>query len=656
MIDYTDMGFGIALCALILALSNIIFTLMDGHVGKPQNKVYLLIVTLLAINAACEVVNSILQPYVTTSDDVFFGFRVSQYIYFLTHTLLGPMFFFYVSFLTGRSVGVRLKRKYIGSTVNYILDTVPIAVVWVTEIFLALNPIFRWAWYYDEGRNFHRAWGEYLFVYIVSTLWQFLAFFISLRSWNVLSKSRKTSIAVSFLLVEAGVLSQLFFSSVRIEVFMEALGFTAVLLFIENEDDRRNVELDIYNPPAFSLDLSAVIQNNIPVKVLIIRDIRFNKTANTIVSGRIDRDVINKAVADFLASKTQRWFVYSIGHGRFAVLVYNQSKEGVRKFAEKIAERFDSTWKLDGADVFLSAKIMIVSVPERTNSMREVLYISECPIPDTMQGRIFEGSELDWIVRHAAVEAAVTRGLKENSFEVYYQPTFDIDKKLHGAEALLRMHDKELGMVFPDEFIPIAEQIGLIDELDDFVLREVCKFILTGVPQRNGIECINVNLSVLECMKDGFAEHVSDIVGEAGVKKKLINFEITESVAAKDYEHLSDVIDHLRNEGFRFSIDDYGTGYSNMTALFSLGADVIKIDKSVLWNVNKSDLGMTLLKTSIDMVHEMKKKALMEGVETEAQIGILKKLGCDYLQGYYFSKPLPKDMFVDYISSKAMMM
>ena len=653
MVDYSYMAFGIALCALIVSLTNFLFTVMDGHTGKPQNKVYIAIVGLIAVGAGCELVNCTVDPYVQTSDTAFLAIRISNYIYFLTHTLLAPMFYFYTSYLTGRSVGIRLKRKYIGGTANFLLDTIPMAVVWVTELFLALNPVFHWGWYYDENRQFHRAWGEYLFVYIVSVLWVFLAFFIALRSWRILSRSRKNSIAVSFLLVEAGVIIQFLSSTMRIELFMEAVGFTAVLLFIENEDDRKSVELDVYNAAAFSLDLSAVIQNNIPVSVLILRDIRVNSTANTtIVSGRIDRDTISKAVADHLCTKTKRWFVYSMGHGRFAMLVFNKSEKSVRKLAEEISGRFDKPWELGGSDIFLSGRIMIVNIPERTESVADVIYISECPIPDTMQGRIFDGSELDWIVRHAAVEGAVTRGLREGSFEVYYQPTYTIDRKLHGAEALLRMHDKELGLVFPDEFIPIAEQLGIIDDLDDFVLREVCKFILTGFPQAHGMECINVNLSVLECMKEGFAEHVSGIVEDAGIKKKLINFEITESVAAKDYEHLSDVIEHLKKQGFMFSIDDYGTGYSNMTALFSLGADIIKIDKSVLWNVDKSKLGHTLLKTSIDMVHEMNKKALMEGVETEAQIAVLEKLGCDYLQGYFFSKPLPKELFIEYVNSK----
>ncbi len=211
------------------------------------------------------------------------------------------------------------------------------------------------------------------------------------------------------------------------------------------------------------------------------------------------------------------------------------------------------------------------------------------------------------------------------------------------------MNDSALGRIYPDEFIPIAEMIGMIDRLDEFVLKEVCNMISSGLPSRYGLECINVNLSVIECLKEGFADHVNEIVKKAGVPNEMINFEITESVAAKDYNHLSDVIESLKANDFRFSIDDYGTGYSNITSLFSLEVDIIKIDKSILWNAEKSELGRTLLKTSVDMIHTMNKKALAEGVETEAQIEMLRKFGCEYLQGFYFSKPLPLNEFIAYL-------
>ena len=149
----------------------------------------------------------------------------------------------------------------------------------------------------------------------------------------------------------------------------------------------------------------------------------------------------------------------------------------------------------------------------------------------------------------------------------------------------------------------------------------------SGEPTRLGMECINVNLSVVQCMQDKFVERIRGIVDSYGISKSLINFEITESVSASDYELLSKVITSLKENGFQFSMDDYGTGYSNMHSLFSLSFDIVKIDKSILWDAENSELGEIILESCIHMIKQMKRKILVEGVETKKHVEKLKKLG-----------------------------
>jgi EAL domain-containing protein (putative c-di-GMP-specific phosphodiesterase class I) len=649
MVIYSDFGFGIALSALLICLVNLVYTIMDGHTGKPHNRIFILLLSLLSINAICELVNFGVTDHIMTSERIFFISRLSKYVYFLSHSMIAPVLYYYLSFVVGRNVKIGFRRSSSGSFIGYFNTIAPWAVVMITELVIAFNPMTNWCWYYTSERNFHRAWGEYIFIYLLSGLWSVAAFVMVMMSWNILTKSRKRSIAVCFFLAMSGVIIQLFNIDFRVEILFESVGFSGALLFIENEDDRKNVELNAYNSAAFSVDLTATLKNGIPVQIMIIRSIRFDKTANTVVYGKMNRDVITRAVSDYLGTVIKRHYIYYLGHGRFALTLYDFSDENSQDFAGNVLSRFNEPWDINGTDIYLSSRILLVRVPERAKNAEEVIYISECPIPERVKERIIDGRSLDWVIRRAAVEKAVTGGLENGSFEVYYQPTYNIDKTLHGAEALLRMNDEKMVLIYPDEFIPIAEQLGIIDIIDEFVLKEVCRFIHTGIPERNGMNCINVNLSVQECMKEGFAEYISGIVEAEDVPKNMINFEITESVAAKDYTHLAKVIDQLKEDGFQFSIDDYGTGYSNMTSLFSLGADIIKIDKSILWNAEKSELGMTLLVTLLEMVRKMEKRSLMEGVETEDQINILKKLGCDYLQGYYFSKPIPRNDFIKLI-------
>ena len=256
-------------------------------------------------------------------------------------------------------------------------------------------------------------------------------------------------------------------------------------------------------------------------------------------------------------------------------------------------------------------------------------------------------------MHRAEVERAIRRCIHEHRFEVYYQPTYYLDEyRLHGAEALVRMHDDTVGFVSPEEFIPMAEQMGVIEQIDDYVLSEVCAFLASGVPAQHGMDCINVNLSVIQCMRPGFFEHIIGIVDSYRIDHSLINFEITESVGAENYEKLAVVAHRLKSAGFSLSMDDYGTGYSNMEGIFSLNFDIIKIDKSLLWSAEKNERGAVILRNSVRMIHDLGCRVLTEGVETQAQIALLRGLDVDFLQGYYFSKPVPKDEFLNIIEKR----
>ena len=649
MITYSGMDLGLNIAALMICVCNIIYTSLDGNLGKQQNRVFILMNFMLGVNALCEITNYYVFQHVGESDPAFMAMRISQFTYFLCHALVPPLLFYYISFMIGRSIGIGVHRHSGHKSLDRLFDILPIAVIVATELFIAFNPLTEWCWFYDSDRIFIRAWGEYAVIYASSVCWIVASFILAMRSWTYLSNGRKNSIAVCFFLACSGVAIQLISKSFRVEILMEALGFSGALIFVENEDDRKNVEYDIYNAAAFELDMQTTVKNHIPVHILMIRNIEFDNKVNKVISKKINRYLISKAVSDYLKTVVKKHFIYYLGEGKFALALYYLSEEDTASLAKNIEKRFDAPFYIAGSDMILSSRIIIVNVPEQATSPEELVFISRCPISDDMTDQILKGDAIAPMIRRAAIENAIIHGLEQNSFEVYYQPTYDINKKLHGAEALLRMNDSALGRIYPDEFIPIAEMIGMIDRLDEFVLKEVCNMISSGLASRYGLECINVNLSVIECLKEGFADHVNEIVKKAGVPNEMINFEITESVAAKDYNHLSDVIENLKANDFRFSIDDYGTGYSNITSLFSLEVDIIKIDKSILWNAEKSELGRTLLKTSVDMIHTMNKKALAEGVETEAQIEMLRKFGCEYLQGFYFSKPLPLNEFIAYL-------
>lgn len=631
-----NLTFTLSLAATAVCLANLLFTAVQGRMGKAQNKLYAILLLIVAINGICNTISGYCMPYITEYPLANYLCNVSRYFYFIVHTALAPTFFFYVSLVCGVvSQASRSRNAF-----YYI-------VFLVTELLAITNPFTHWVYYLEDNYTFKRNWGEAL-IYLAAAFFLFVAFRRLATAWSALTFKRKSGLMIFLGITLTGIVVQLCYSQLKVELFAEALGLTGIMMIIENEDDRIDGETGLYNRQAFIMDIGSYLINKIAFHAISLRI----ETPEIISRNRgaSNRELVEKRVASYLETVHEKYNIYKIGRRTFVLILFNRSDEKSLELANEIKSRFDKPWQLADTMVLLSCSLLVADVPKQLDSVSDALYMFDSFNTGKENRKILSGPDLDYILRGSAIEKSISNGLAEGKFEVYYQPTYSIDGlKLHGAEALVRLHDDEMGLLFPDEFIPVAENIGLIDAIDDFVLMDVCKLIKEHNLDDGTIDCINVNLSVIQLMKPGFVDHINGIVEMTGVDKKMINFEVTESISAASYEILSSVIDDLKKEGFLFSMDDYGTGYSNMRALASMNLDCIKIDKSILWEAEKSDLGAIILENSIRMIHQMKLDILVEGVETETQIKLLEPLGVNYLQGYYFSRPVPKDNFLMFI-------
>lgn len=633
-----EFALGVGLSTLLLCIFDLIYTFIQKRTDKLQNRLFIVILCILAINSLTGIISAVYgaNPTLHANRDLFL--YASRYAYFATHTALCPLFFYYASNVSFASTRLTNRKIFLLSLPFFI-----------TELMAITNPFTHVVYWLDEKMEFHRAWGE-LLIYLAALFYFILGMIVVLKTWNFISRKRRTALIFLFILVASGVLVQLLIKDLKVEVLAEAIGFTGVMMSVENEDDRIDIGMGFYNRTALTLDIGGCLSNERKLKLLIIR-IHNSDLVNRLV-GNGETNTISDILSDYLTSVVPRYYIYVPEKDTFVITLYRRAVADADTVAERISTRFDNPWDYGEYSIQLNATVILADIPSQIKTTAELSYMIDSPAPNSEGKRVLKGDDLKFIMRRHAVEAALSRGFAESSYEVYYQPTFHIDRKLHGAEALIRMHDAQLGNLYPDEFIPIAEQNGLIDDIDEFVLDEVCRFLKSGIPEAHGIDNINVNLSVLQCMRPGFVETINRIVENHGVKKSLINFEITESIDASDHNTLSHVIQRLRQAGFLFSMDDYGTGYSNVSNIFSLNFDVIKIDKSLLWSAEKSAMGMVILENTIRMIQQMKKSILVEGVETEKQIQLLEKLKVNYLQGFYFSKPIPKKDFIAYISKK----
>ena len=627
--------------AIFVSLTTVVFTKLQRRVDKTQNRLFLLMNYIVLVNALTSVICAVVEPYRFVSDHAYSILLVFQFFYFFFHTMLAPSLFFYVLSVTGY-----FSRS---STLRKTLYSIPL---FITEFFVIINPFFHLVYYYDSHKNFNRNWAE-LLIYFAAGLYFMVSMGFLLFSWNALTRRKRHALLYFFVIAIGGVIIQFVEINIKSELFAEALALLGLMLSVESEDARLDSDTGFYNRSALRADVNYLLAKKHMFYAVCL------KIANTEtiqrVTGSPNADFVSDIVAEYIRTIIPRYYVYRTDPGTMLLLLtddtYPRGEADALAMADKIDKRFKNDFLLHGVPIKLSATIMVASVPKNIQTLKALFYMVDTPIPADIEKTILVDDDLGFLIRRAEVESAIHRGLKENGFEVYYQPTYCADDlSLHGAEALIRLNDPVLGKLFPDEFIPVAEQTGSIGAIDDFVLREVCEFLKTGEPTRWGMDCINVNLSVLQCMQDNFVEHIISIVESYDIPKSLINFEITESVSASDYRILSDVVGALKKNGFQFSMDDYGTGYSNMHSLFSLAFDIVKIDKSILWDSEESSLGEIILENCVHMIRQMGRKVLVEGVETKEHADKLKNLGVDYLQGFYFSRPITKNEFLQLIS------
>lgn len=627
--------------AMILCMTNLFFTLIGKRYDRPQNRLYMMMNVIVMLNSLSGLVCSVTAFY-EASNTAHLLTEIFQFLYFFFHPMLAAVFFFYAMTVTGAIYSIR-KRKLIGAYL-------PIVIM---EFFVLLNPFFHWVYYYDDEQAFHRGWAETI-LYIGAAVYFLATVRELLNAWKGLTKSKRNSLLYFVVFTIVGVGLQAVNINIKSELFAEAFALLGIMLAVESEDERLYADVGFYNRKALQLDLENYFATDQKFYAICIKV--QNSEMIRRITGSSNTDIMSDILSGYLKNILARYYIYYPNPETFFLTVMEDDEEFALGIADKLSKRFQESWVHNGIEFMLHATIMMVYIPKEIHSVEDMFFMIDRPAPDFSTPNPHMGDELNYLVHRLEIEKAIQNALTSKGFEVYYQPTFHIDGMIHGAEALVRLNAPQLGFISPEEFIPIAEQMGVIDDIDDYVLDCVCDFLHSGIPMANGMESINVNLSVIQCMRPGFVQKILKIVEGHKVDKEMINFEITESVAASDYKILSGVIKELKGSGFMFSMDDYGTGYSNMSAMFSLDFDIVKIDNSILWGAFESRQGMVILEKSVDMIRSMGQKILVEGVETAEQADLLKRLGVDFLQGFYFSKPLQKGDFIAFIQNRTIEM
>ena len=359
-------------------------------------------------------------------------------------------------------------------------------------------------------------------------------------------------------------------------------------------------------------------------------------------------DLLLKATGERLASRLGSGSTLArLGGDEFAVLSEDCTQaEQAAHLAQSLIDCLNAPFLLDGQELFISASVGICLYPDDAKTVDEVLRNADSALfKAKSSGRegfaFYDQEQTEYARQRVELIAGMRHAIENDELRVHYQPLHSLtDNRLIGVEALVRWQHPQRGLVPPGEFIPIAEDSGMISAIDAWVLEQACRQMVTWRSGGRHLQFVAVNISSRLFSRGELDQRVAQVLASTGLPAGCLELEVTESAVMDDPDQAQALLERLRGLGVRLAIDDFGTGYSSLARLKRLPVHKLKLDQSFVAGLphDKDDLAIT--RAVIALAHSMEMKVLAEGVERAEQLEHLRQLGCDYVQGYFIGRPV----------------
>jgi len=388
---------------------------------------------------------------------------------------------------------------------------------------------------------------------------------------------------------------------------------------------------------------------------LLYLDLDRFKTVNDTLGHLAGDQLLKESANRFQACLRETDTLARLGGDEFAILMSAPvHQEELSKVAQRLLDSLQQPFQLGEQEVIVTTSIGISIYPLDTRDIQTLfsnadvaMYHAKGLGKNTYQ--FFSDGLNKQAAERLKLETGLRKALERNELFIVYQPKLDLSSgRVFGMEALLRWQHPEMGMIPPDKFIPLAEEIREIDRIGRWVLEQVC--IQTKKWLDEGLNLIaSVNISPLQFLNDDLQFSIDNIIRETGLSSENLELEITESALMEEPERTREILNGLSQLGLSFSIDDFGTGYSSLSYLKQFPVNVLKIDRSFIRDLVTDEDDRAIATSVIALARSMKLEVIAEGVETIEQQDLLKELGCHHIQGYYLSRPLEADKFEEFI-------
>lgn len=501
--------------------------------------------------------------------------------------------------------------------------------------------------------------GEYLYSYGSAALTTYgfvslyiLSILVSTIALNKHIKKQKANALYFWMAIWiASAVIQYFNPKLLIVSFASCLGALVVYFELENPQGAISRKTGHFSSAVIRDYIDYLYQHNMPFSAMMIS---FKTVGDASAENKLLRKTI-ETLSEFLFTiDTAK--VFDTAEGYFLLVFENTNFMESTKF--KISTYFQSiedTPDLTDAITLFNPFYSIVPDCKIASDADELLMLLTSFLPNNHDTRsknevIIDADSIALLRKRKMVERMVIEAMENNRIEVHYQPIYNLKEgKFTSAEALVRIRLSNGTLVFPKDFIPIVEETGRIIPLSDNIYKEAIAFIKAYRIEKLGIKTIQLNLSVKQGESSVFVSRFLELLSKNNISPEFVNLEITETSSINSKESLLNNMLKLEEHGISFSLDDFGSGSSNLNYIIDMPVNIVKLDKHLTDEYFKNTKAQSIVPTVIDMAHSMGLEIIAEGIETEEELEGMKELGVDYIQGYFFSRPLPEHEFLKFI-------
>lgn len=500
----------------------------------------------------------------------------------------------------------------------------------------------------DEGIVLYTEGASVAATYIFVALYMFILVFQTGKNKHVLNKRRIHAVWIWLLLwmIAAGI--QLFHNELLIVGYAGALGIMIIYLSLENPEANIDRRTGLFNRNALLQYLKQLYSDKKTFSLLsLVLGYSYTQNLNADSQEKARMELIN-----YLES-IKNACVFKNADEEIILIFQNKNDADIAK--QMIDRRFEQGWGKDSSITFRTSWIYI---PDSSiaQSEEEILTFLRYASQNYLKDRalcVVNQSIVDEMIQEKSMEELMISAINRDAVEVFYQPIYSTrEHRFTSAEALVRIRDEEGNLVPPGKFIPIAEKNGMILKLGKIVFKKVCQFLKENDIEQFGLHYIEVNLSMVQCAYEHLAADYIRIMNIFHINPKQINLEITESASSNAKKTLLENMNILMNYGISFSLDDFGTGQSNLNYIVDMPVSIVKFDRSMTQSYFENDKARYVMDAAMHMIHGMKLEIVSEGIETKEAFETMERLNIGYIQGYYFSKPLPQEEFLEFIKER----